>query len=257
MIQILKTEDFQNSHFRSIVEEMHDIMKVRKAKRNNYEHCKGKGLIEQVDIESYKHWDYPWVIINSGVKPGLRVLDSGAGRGFLQVYLAKTGCEVHSVDIRNLASKQMTKLKRILKKEDDDRRVIKKINRRYGVNIQFRKESITKLSFADSFFDIVFNISVLEHLNHDDVPAAVKELVRVLKPGGTLALTIDYNLSTSPNKIGFNTEELMELIVKPSGLKLKGDIDLNIDDWDKKVKEVNDFFNTKNDAVSAGIILTK
>ena len=85
MIQILKTEDFQNSRFRGIIDEMHDMMNARKAKKNNYEHCKGRGIIEQVDIESYKHWDYPWVIINSGVKPGMRVLDSGAGRGFLAV----------------------------------------------------------------------------------------------------------------------------------------------------------------------------
>jgi len=257
MIRILDTEDFNDGRFRGIIDEMHDMMKVRKSKKTTFEHCKGRGFIEQVDIESYKHWDYPWVILNSGVKPGMKILDSGAGRGFLQVYLAKKGCEVHSVDIRNLASKQRTRLHKFLKIKDDDRRVIRKINKRYDVDIKFRKESITKLSYEDSYFDIVFNISVLEHLKHEDIPAAVKELTRVVKPGGILALTIDYNLSSSPVKIGFNEDELMNLIIKPSGLTLKGNIDLTIDNWNRKLTEVNRFFNTNNQALSAGILLVK
>ena len=84
---------------------------------------------------------------------------------------------------------------------------------------------------------------------------AVKEMVRVLKPGGTLALTIDYNLSSSPDKVGFNEKELMEQIVKPSGLKLKGDIDLKVNDWKEKVRGINRFFNTRNEAVSVGVIM--
>ncbi len=232
-------------------------MGVRKSKKNSYEHCKGRGLIEQVDIESYKHWDYPWVIINSDVKSGMRVLDAGSGRGFLQVFLSKMGCDVFSVDIRNLSSKLVTRIQRILKIKENEQRVMNKINRKYNVNIKFKKESISRLSFNDSFFDVVFCISVLEHLKKNDVIKSVKEMNRVLKPGGTLALTVDYNLSSSKDKIGFNEKDIMEYIIEPSGLNLKGKINLDIENWNEMLQKINRWFNTKNEAISAGIILKK
>ncbi len=46
----------------------------------------------------------------------------------------------------------------------------------------------TRLPFADGTFDTVVTSEVLEHIQ-DDV-AAIKELVRVLKPGGTLGVTV-------------------------------------------------------------------
>ncbi len=51
-------------------------------------------------------------------------------------------------------------------------------------NVTFRREDITRLSFADEAFDHVFVCFVLEHL---DAPvAALKELRRVLRTGGTI-----------------------------------------------------------------------
>lgn len=53
-------------------------------------------------------------------------------------------------------------------------------------NVAFRREDITGLSFADQSFDHVFVCFVLEHL--DNPVAALKELKRVLKPGGTITV---------------------------------------------------------------------
>jgi ubiquinone/menaquinone biosynthesis C-methylase UbiE len=41
-------------------------------------------------------------------------------------------------------------------------------------------------------FDIVYCISVLEHLRHVDQDLSLKEFARVIKPGGRVALTFDY-----------------------------------------------------------------
>jgi len=56
----------------------------------------------------------------------------------------------------------------------------------------------TRLPFADESFDCVVTSEVLEHI-HDDV-AALSELVRVLKPGGTFAATVP---SWLPEKINW------------------------------------------------------
>ena len=53
-------------------------------------------------------------------------------------------------------------------------------------NVSFRREDITRLSFADATFDHIFVCFVLEHL---EIPvAALKELKRVLKTGGTITV---------------------------------------------------------------------
>ena len=47
---------------------------------------------------------------------------------------------------------------------------------------------ITKLPFADESFDIVVCSEVMEHIPDDDTAAS--EILRVLKPGGTLAVSV-------------------------------------------------------------------
>src|SRR5690606_22259809 len=46
----------------------------------------------------------------------------------------------------------------------------------------------TRLPFPDASFDRIIAAAVLEHI--DDDAAAVRELVRVLRPGGTIAATV-------------------------------------------------------------------
>lgn len=51
---------------------------------------------------------------------------------------------------------------------------------------------VRRLPFADGEFDLVVSLSTLDHLESvDEIAGALGELVRVLAPGGTLALTID------------------------------------------------------------------
>lgn len=51
---------------------------------------------------------------------------------------------------------------------------------------------IRGLPFADGEFDLVVSLSTLDHLaSVDEIEGAVRELVRVLAPGGMLAVTID------------------------------------------------------------------
>jgi len=59
---------------------------------------------------------------------------------------------------------------------------------REGENLRFLPEDATRLSFGDDSFDLVYSISVIEHI-HGNYLTAVREMARVTRPGGYLYLT--------------------------------------------------------------------
>lgn len=61
--------------------------------------------------------------------------------------------------------------------------------RRYG-QTRLAQASIASIPFADASFDIVTAIDVLYTLEEDDERRAVAEMLRVLRPGGTLIVNV-------------------------------------------------------------------
>lgn len=60
--------------------------------------------------------------------------------------------------------------------------------RKLNPGINFISESVYELKRKDETFDIVFLLEVLEHLDYPDI--ALKEISRVLKPGGYLIIGV-------------------------------------------------------------------
>lgn len=48
------------------------------------------------------------------------------------------------------------------------------------------------LGFRDNTFDKIYSVSVLEHIPGDGDTETMRELARILKPGGTLVITVPY-----------------------------------------------------------------
>jgi SAM-dependent methyltransferase len=103
---------------------------------------------------------------------GESLLDCGCGPGTLTVDLAEAVApgEVHAIDV----SEEQFAIGRTVAAER-------------GVAVSFQQGSVYELPFDDARFDAVFAHALLEHLA--DPRAAVREMARVLRPGGVLGVS--------------------------------------------------------------------
>lgn len=113
-------------------------------------------------------FDLATVLMVLDCRPGDRVLDVGAGAGFSSEILARFGYDVIAVD----PDRRMLACNRDRVKLDPSR-----IDGRVHV-IQGTAED---LPCADASFDGIIGLNVMHHV--PDLPRAVKELARVLRPG--------------------------------------------------------------------------
>jgi len=206
-------------------------------------------------------WEYPWAILNSAISPESRILDVGSGWGLFPLYLAQRSNHIDSVDTNELQMKVLAPvLADILQ-----------------VRVNYLVGDALDLPAADNTYDYVYCISVLEHLEEEKENgvvinrhtsklerAAIREFIRVIRPGGRIILTLDYaDTHSSPRSFGF--AYVKDLIAEFSGNLLKP-LD-NIDEielTEAKERELRklwaEYFPydaTRAPAAALGIILTK
>ncbi|MDQ6613564.1 MAG: class I SAM-dependent methyltransferase [Actinomycetota bacterium] len=115
------------------------------------------------------------------VDRGERLLDLGSGGGRHAFEAMRRGASVVAVDADGAAAKDCAALMAALDEEDDAVRA----NRGAGATLV---GDALELPFPTASFDRVIAAEVLEHLREDR--RAIAELVRVLRPGGTMAVTV-------------------------------------------------------------------
>lgn len=74
---------------------------------------------------------------------------------------------------------------------------IKEMNKKHG-NF-YEVGDVYKIKHGDSLFDYAILGEVLEHL--EDPEAAIKEAMRLLKPGGVLAISVPFNEKIEPGAV--------------------------------------------------------
>ena len=101
------------------------------------------------------------------IPAGSAVLELGCGTGYFTKEIIKTGAKVTAIDIS-------PDLLAVARKEVG------------APNVVFMEENAYRMTFPDNHFDYIIGSSVLHHL---DIPKALSEMFRVLKPGGHIAFT--------------------------------------------------------------------
>lgn len=259
----ITVEDLTTPEWKDIVLEMHAMMNVGREKMHKFAYCTDRrGLIHRAEFESFKHWEYPWLIKHGEFKPGAKILDCGCGRGILQFYLAKKGYNITSVDISTLKTRQIQGFWNLMRKlgvpiEEDKASAMKAMAARYGTSIDFNVANIARLPFKDESFDYVYSVSVLEHMAKGEDVMAIKEMSRVLKKGGTMLVTVDFSPVKMERK-AYTKEETLEFIAA-SGLQFDNVYDFDVPDWPKYLSELDIAFSKKNhcQVSSAAFVLKK
>jgi ubiquinone/menaquinone biosynthesis C-methylase UbiE len=112
--------------------------------------------------------------IRHGIEPGMRVLEVGPGNGTYTLGASRRiGPEGKLITV-DIESKMIE-------------RVNKRIDSEGVTNIDARVADVYDLPFEDASFDLVYMITVINEI--PDIPKALAEFHRVLKPSGALVFS--------------------------------------------------------------------
>jgi SAM-dependent methyltransferase len=104
--------------------------------------------------------------------PGRRVLEIGYGSGVAFLNLAQRFSEIHGIDLHE--------------RGDEVARSFECA----GLRPQLRRGDVRELPYPDGHFDAALAISIHEHLQPGDQIPALREIARVLKPGGVYVVGV-------------------------------------------------------------------
>jgi SAM-dependent methyltransferase len=126
-----------------------------------------------VPLDPSRYLELPETQRELALSPGERVLDLASPK-LLAVVLARAGAEVVSVDQ--------------LEAEIDAWRKLTDGEPRLGLEVGDGRA----LRFEDASFDAAYSVSVLEHIPEPGDEEALRELARVVRPGGRIVVTLPY-----------------------------------------------------------------
>ena len=106
-------------------------------------------------------------MLSSHLKRGMSVLELGCGTGSFTRELARSSADVTAIDVS-------PELLEIASAKNS------------APNVQYQIQNAYALTYPESAFDSVVGSSVLHHL---EIEAAIRDVYRVLKPGGTIYFT--------------------------------------------------------------------
>ena len=142
------------------------------------------GLAEETEalaVRPFRIWEYCWLYKSLRLsRGGWKVLDLGGPASHLSVLAAMAGCQVISLDVNPDMVRAAQESARAL--------CLETLDARLG---DMRDLS----SFAAESFDMVVSCSVLEHLTAADQQATLREVERVLRPGGLAGFTFDFGIA--------------------------------------------------------------
>lgn len=102
------------------------------------------------------------------------VCDAGCGCGIYALKLASNGFAVSGFDVSAHAV-----------------RIARELLEKASVKAELKTASILSTGYAGNQFDGVVSRDVLDHMSRRDAAAAMRELCRIVRPGGVILITLD------------------------------------------------------------------
>ncbi len=109
------------------------------------------------------------------LRPGMRVLDMGCGRGEIVLHAARQGAEVVGIDYSADCLRLTRQTLNVASEKDRGR-------------VTLWQADATALPFEDGVFERVLMLDIMEHLHDWQIGRALREARRVLKPKGYVVL---------------------------------------------------------------------
>ena len=164
--------------------------------------------------------EYPWCWEVAGLKPGMKVVDVGAGASGLQFVMSAAGANVTSVDpLVNPSANVRWEFS-----ESDFNR----LNRVMGAKVVFVRKLLQDARLEANSVDRVFAVSVIQHIPLVHACELMAEIGRVLKPGGLFIGTVDLFLDLVPftdkPRNDYGTNVSVHSLVESSGLELSAGV---------------------------------
>ena len=132
----------------------------------------------------------------------LRVADIGSGVTFFPFSVARLGYDVTCIDVDPICAHDIP--------------IAAKIIDHAPGKIVIGLMDGKRVPLGDESQDVVYCVSVLEHIpNCEDT---IKEVARILKPGGQFVLTVDIDLR-GDSELGVEAFELMQALLVAAGFK--------------------------------------
>jgi SAM-dependent methyltransferase len=156
----------------------------------------------RVEAHRYeKEWHIPGAADFQNTR-GLRVLEIGCGMGTDGAQFAKAGAIYTGMDLTDAAVELARKRFQVS-----------------GLEGEFHVADAERLDFPDASFDLVYSHGVLHHT--PDIEAAVREIHRVLKPGGR-AMVMLYHRGSYNYRVGIRVLRRAGagLLTSEAGIKL-------------------------------------
>lgn len=159
-------------------------------------------FFERIEAHRYeKEWHIP-AAANFASARGQRVLEIGCGLGTDGAKFAQAGADYTGVDLTEAAIELARKRFEL-----------------FGLKGRFQVADAENLDFPSDSFDLVYSHGVLHHT--PDIQAAIREMHRVLKPGGR-AIVMLYHRGSYNYRVGISILRRagMGLLKSTAGIKL-------------------------------------
>jgi len=182
--------------------------------------------------EPIRRLEYSYVLNQCLTNFKKNVLDVGCGISPLPRALSQKGVKVSGVD----------KGDEIIDYLNDKRTLL------HDSNINYFTGNATDLNIPENSFDFVICVSVLEHLPSTDDTKAMKEMLRIVKPGGKLIITVDFTPEKAISYLEKQRTYQTKFDFSTLGQKTKSGLKLLLQ---RKVKQIQKKVFEKNVSSSA------